>query len=330
MTTVEKEINDQRKELSKVYEFMRGKVEEKTLLNVLDDVDIVYFIGCGSSFYLGISAARYFTLKTGIETKAIPGGEVVFALRENIPERLRKAAVLISRSGESTEVVIATKRLKEIGIPTIGITLEDNSSLVKETDQSIVIPLHEESIVMTKAFTSMLLSMQLLTDRLAGNHNFSLYEELLSKVSEQIDAAYEEIIRERLFEGKHYVFLGTGVYEGLARESALKLEEMSLAKTESYSTFEYRHGPKALVEEGFVITIFRGGEKEERKEEEKLKKELESYGGKVIFREKLTDGPEDAFLRIVFSQILALKIAEKKGVDVERPRNLTKVVVLKN
>ncbi|HCZ06445.1 MAG: hypothetical protein PWP37_1553 [Thermotogota bacterium] len=330
MTKVEKEINDQRNELEKIYTFMKKKVEKEEIGHFLKDADIVYFVGCGSSYYLGISASRYFTLKTGIETKAIPGGEIVFAESANVSGKLKKAAVLISRSGESTEVVIAAEKFKRMGVPTLGVTLEEESSLARSSDEKLVIPVIEESIVMTKGFSSTLLSLQLLTDRLAGDLNASIYEEILSKVSEQIDAAYEEIIRERLFEGKHYVFLGTGVYEGLARESALKLEEMSLAKTEAYSTFEYRHGPKALVEEGFVITIFRGGEKEERKEEEKLKKELESYGGKVIFREKLTDEPEDAFLRIVFSQILALKIAEKKGVDVERPRNLTKVVVLKN
>jgi len=61
-----------------------------------------------------------------------------------------------------------------------------------------------------------------------------------------------------------------------------------------------------------------------------LKVELEGYGGKVLVKEGLTKGPEDVFLRAIFSQVLALKIAEEKGVDVEKPRNLTKVVRLED
>jgi len=326
MTKVEKEINDQKTELKEVYRWMRKRLGHETLYSALKGADIVYFVGCGSSYYLGMSASRYLTLKTGIETKAIPGGEVIFAEDANISKNLRKAAVLISRSGESTEVVVAAKHLKRKGIPTIGITLDESSSLAKVTDYRIVIPIVEESIVMTKAFTSMLLSLQLLADSLAGADTSDVYENLLEKIECLLEESYKEVAEKALFTGSHYVFLGTGVYEGIARESALKLEEMALAKTEAYSTFEYRHGPKALVEEGVVVLIFKGGGNEEG--EEKLRAELEGYGGKVVMKERLAKGSEDVFLKPIFSQILALKIAETKGVDVEHPRNLGKVVVL--
>ena len=69
--------------------------------------------------------------------------------------------------------------------------------------------------------------------------------------------------------------------------------------------------------------IFESGDPEE----EKLKKELEGYGGKVVMR-KILGKPEDTFLQVIFSQILALKVAEGKGINPEKPRNLTKVVRL--
>ena len=110
----------------------------------------------------------------------------------------------------------------------------------------------------------------------------------------------------------------------------MKLEEMSLSKVEAYSTYEYRHGPKALVESGVLIIMYVRGEKEEKK----LKDELTRYGGKIIMVGLKGDVetseivPEEIFMRPTFAQVLGLKIAERKGLDVENPRNLTKVVKL--
>ena len=63
-------------------------------------------------------------------------------------------------------------------------------------------------------------------------------------------------------------------------------------------------------------------------DEQKLKQELESYGGKVIIRKSFSKEQRDAFLQVIFGQILGLKLAYKKSIDVEKPRNLTKVVKL--
>ncbi|HBT26544.1 MAG TPA: iron dicitrate transport regulator FecR [Pseudothermotoga sp.] len=326
MTEVEKEINDQKVDLEKVFShFWEDRSKEK-VAKLLERADVVYLIGCGSSYYVSISAAKYLTQKTGMEAKAIPGGEIVFYDQSNLSRNLKKVAFLISRSGESTEVVKAVHNLKKYGIPTIGVTLDEKSSLAKITDIKIVIPLIEKSVVMTKGFTSMLLTLQLEFDYFAGEKNEDVYKEIFNKMDQLIQNYYQEASKEELLASHLYVFLGMGPYEGIARESALKLEEMALVKTEAYSTFEYRHGPKSLVEKGVSIIIFESGQT--LKEEEKLKAELENYGGMVLMNKKLTDGPEDLFARVIFSQILGLKIAERKGVDVEKPRNLTKVVVL--
>lgn len=330
MTKVEREIYDQIEELPKVLEFSRS-FAMNDLENILRSSDIVYFVGCGSSYYLALAASRYFTLRTGIESKALPGGEVAFESPENIGQRdMRRAAVLISRSGESSEVLRAGERFQERGIRTVGITLESSSSLVKMCDESVVVPLSEESIVMTKSFTSMLLTLEIMVDRLVSR-SLGVYEKLLDGLESTVGTFREWVKRWNMELSDLYVFLGTGVYEGIARESALKLEEMSLSKVEAYSTYEYRHGPKALMEKGVAAVVYTSGSEEERR----LCEELETFGAKV-----LTIGcegshifvgnnvPQDAFLRVIFGQILALDTALRKGVDVERPRNLTKVVKL--
>lgn len=238
---------------------------------------------------------------------------------------LKRSAILISRSGESTEVIKAGEVFRKMNIPTLGITLEPESSLTKISNVSIILPFREESIVMTKSFSGILLSLELISSYMIGE-DFSAYKNLVKKVPEVIQRMEEEADKYMNF--KHYVFLGLGIEEGIARESALKLEEMSLSKVEAYSTFEYRHGPKSLVEEGFLVSIFRRG----LKEEEDLIEELESYGAKVITIGDDGDHipisylPESVFLKVLWGQILGLKIADYKNINVESPRNLSKVV----
>jgi glucosamine--fructose-6-phosphate aminotransferase (isomerizing) len=326
MSLVEKEIKEQVETLPLTLEYMENYLAKEKIPSFILESDLIYFIGCGTSLYLSLSASRFFTLKTKKETKFLPGGEIFFASNENVGNKyLKRSAILISRSGESTEVIKAGEVFRKMNIPTLGITLEPESSLTKISNVSIILPFREESIVMTKSFSGILLSLELISSYMIGE-DFSAYKNLVKKVPEVIQRMEEEADKYMNF--KHYVFLGLGIEEGIARESALKLEEMSLSKVEAYSTFEYRHGPKSLVEEGFLVSIFRRG----LKEEEDLIEELESYGAKVITIGDDGDNipisylPESVFLKVLWGQILGLKIADYKNINVESPRNLSKVV----
>lgn len=327
MYIVEKEIKEQITDLPKVFEYIENYLKSNKLPEFILESDIIYFIGCGTSLYLSLSGSRFFTFKTNIETKAIPGGEVWFALKENIGDskNLKRSAILISRSGESTEVVRAGEKFKEIGIPTLCITLEEESSLVRISQNSIVLPIKEDAIVMTKSFSSMLLTIEMIASFIKGE-SLNIYKDLLKETERIINTANELSLNYTSY--NHYVFLGLGAEEGIARESALKLEEMSLSKIEAYSTFEYRHGPKSLLEKGFLVSIYTKGIVAEKP----LIDELKSYGAEVITiggRDAnfyISDLPESLFLKVIWGQILGLNIAKSKNINVENPRNLSKVV----
>ncbi len=329
MYIVEKEIKEQITELPKVFAYIENYLKNNNLPKFILNSDIIYFIGCGTSLYLSLSGSRFFTHKTQIETKALPGGEIWFAIDENLgtSKNIKKSAILISRSGESTEVIKAGEKFKEIGIPTLGITLEEDSSLVKISQSSIVLPVKEEAIVMTKSFSSMLLTLQLIASFIKGE-DINIYKDLVKETERIINSANDLSLNHTSY--KHYVFLGLGAEEGIARESALKLEEMSLSKIEAYSTFEYRHGPKSLLEKGFLVSIYTKGIEEEKP----LVNELKNYGADVITIGGkdtdlyISDLPESLFLKVIWGQILGLNIARSKNIDVENPRNLTKVVKL--
>jgi len=328
MTSVEREIRKQPEDLMKVFECMK----DWKIPDFLKEADIVYFVGCGSSYYLSLAASKYFTFKTRTEAKAIPGGEVYFAFDENIGKKAKKAGILISRSGESTEVLLAGEKFKEAGVPTLGVTIEKGSSLTKVASNSLVLPIEEDSIVMTTSFSSILEALEMMVDRLVGE-DLKKFEDILRKSESVIEKSFEKVEEMELYSYKRFVFLGLGIYEGIAREGALKLEEMSLSTTEAFSTYEYRHGPKSMVEEGTLITIISRGSEGEKK----LCDELKSYGGEVITVGPTgsdifisDDVPRNAFLGVIFSQILGLLIAKEKKLDVEKPRHLTKVVRFEN
>ncbi|MCD6442486.1 MAG: SIS domain-containing protein [Thermotogae bacterium] len=329
MTKVEREIRDTLNDLPRVFDFTCEWVEGGDL-SFLFDVDVMYFVGCGSSYYISITMAKYTSGRLGLETKAIPAGEIHFCLDENLGKSgLKRSAVLVSRSGESTEVILAGRKLKDLKIPILGVTIEENSSIFDVSDEVLVLPIEEESIVMTKSFTSIVLALQILVEYESDDGRLKKLEESIRNVKNVVDRSYELVEDEDLTKHRRFVFLGAGVYEGIARESALKLQEMSQSTTEAFSTYEYRHGPKSMAEDGVLITMFARGEEEE----ERLKRELEGYGGKVITIGVegsdvfLGDDPTiSVFMGAIFSQILGLKIAEEKKIDVENPRNLTKVV----
>jgi len=166
MTQLEKEIYDQKVELRLVFDLMLQRPLE---LSAFVSADHIYFIGCGSSYYLAITAAKYFSLQLGKFTKAIPGGEVAFNFEENIPPRADSSlAVLISRSGESTEMILAAQKLKEKKIRTFCVTLNADSKLFSTCDDGLSLPVQENSIVMTKSFSCMLLSLFVVVDLITG------------------------------------------------------------------------------------------------------------------------------------------------------------------
>ncbi len=319
MLPVEKEIRENLTDIKKVYDWVKEEKVDEKLSSFLKGSDIVYFVGCGSSHYISIIASKYLTGLTGIESKDVPAGEILFAFDQSVSKRGNRTAVLMSRSGETTETVKAAEVLRKAGIKTAGITIEENSSLVKVVNLPVVVPVRERSVVMTKSFNAIVLMLQMTAEKLAGVDRSQVYEGILENL-ENIMKEFEEAAAD-FSDGKRYVFLGTGPHEGVAREAALKLEEMSLTVVEALSTFEYRHGPKSLVENGVNIVIYGDGE-----EERKLADELKSYGGKVILRKKISENFEDSFVQTIFAQFLGLEIARKKNVNLESPRHLTRVV----
>jgi glutamine---fructose-6-phosphate transaminase (isomerizing) len=306
------------------------------------------FVGCGSSYYLAQAAADSWTLLTGQRAHALPASEVLLFPRLFQCEVEKTQAVVISRSGKTSETVRAAKALSgELRVPTIGLTCAKSSELEKMCDSTIVLhTADEKSMVMTRSFTSMLLSLQILAARWTGNARFaSGLQQMAEHFAPRINAIAQVI---EAFVDKHsfadYVFLGQGPFDGITREASLKVMEMSCSYSQFFHTLEFRHGPKAIVSPNTCLMFFLS--ETGREAEQEVLAEMKELGGVTIAVCNQADesvrsvsdlvievgfeGNELALLApyIVPGQLLGFFTGVQKGLDADQPKNLSRVVIL--
>ena len=188
----------------------------------------------------------------GVRNPAVP--RAYFARKENLQ------AVVISRSGSTSEAVRAAAVLRnEHRIPTLGLTCTPDSPLEATCELTIRISAADEtSMVMTRSFTSMLLVMQYLAAAKGGAKDFCVALETLAQRFAPLLPVFAENLD--AFTAKHdfedYIFLGQGPFQGIVREAALKVTEMSCSYSQSFHTLEFRHGPKSIVTSAACLTFF--------------------------------------------------------------------------
>jgi len=303
------------------------------------------FIGCGSSYYVALAAAATMKSLTGRRAWAVPASEIllypelVFGTGVCIP-------VLISRSGQTSEVLKAAEVLKQRGIPSLAISCAQGQALEKLATCTITLPADERSTVMTRSFTSMLLALQFLAGQLAGNRAYCDALLAMPKVAALPLFQLHDQIREFAFRHTftNYVCLGHGAFYGLACEYGLKVTEMSLSIAQVFHSLEFRHGPKsAVTRESLLIFLL----SEHGFEAEcDLLEEMKSLGGTTLvvanhandrirrvadlLVELRLPFPELARLAPTLfpGQLLALHTGLKKGLNPDTPRYLTRSVIL--
>lgn len=309
----------------------------------------VLFIGCGTSFYLAQSAARLFQAATGLVSTAIPASEVILTAESTVPKDGHVVAFAISRSGTTSEVLMAVEHLHQhcAHVRTVGVTCHSEQTLAKIAQAVIGLDhASEQSVVMTQSFTNMLLALQWIG---AGSGQRT---DLLAELQQLPQKLENSIVKFADF-GKligsnatlsQYIYLGLGAYYGLATEATLKLKEMTQTPCEAYNPLEFRHGPISIVEPGTAVVFL-------------VSKSHASYIGDVVSDVKQVQGftialapssvadslgadatlPLDddlsdwsrTVLYMPALQYLAHQRAVFLGLNPDQPRNLNQVVVLK-
>lgn len=328
---------------------LAGLREEQILESVRDRFGKAtewIFVGCGSSYYVALCAAATMAAWSGLRTRAVPASEILLYPDLAVMRSGTYVPVLISRSGQTSEVLKAAEVFRAHSIPSLAISCAERQALQQIASMTITLPAADEkSTVMTRSFTSMLLALQELAALLGGKIDRAPFGGMSEKARRMLTALPQTIAD---FVASHqfadYVCLGQGPFYGLACEYALKVTEMSVSYAQAFHTLEFRHGPKSIVgPETLVIFLFSdqgyGAECDVLEEMKALGSTTMVVANRAdkrvaasadILVELLADSPELYRLgtSLIPGQLLGLYTGLKKGLDPDAPRNLSRAVIL--
>ena len=326
-------------------------------LNLSDDdlkqVQRIIITACGTSWHSGL-IGEYM-----LEEMARLPVEVEYAseFRYRNPVVDPKTLVIgISQSGETADTLAAIREAKRRGARTVGVVNVVGSTIAREVDGGIYLHAGPEvGVASTKAFTSQVAALALISLRIARLRNFSILQgrqfiHALSRLPDQMAdilarSADIERLADRFLGATHNaLYLGRGVNFPVALEGALKLKEISYIHAEGYPAAEMKHGPIALIDENMPVVFIAPKDAVHSKIVSNIE-EVKARGGKVIALvnsgdaeiERLADAtftiPEtlDALTPILTSiplQLLSYYVAVRRGCNVDQPRNLAKSVTV--
>ena len=355
-----KEIFEQPRAISNTLEgrIGNGKVFETAFgvqaPELFEKVENVQIVACGTSYHAGL-VAKYWLESIAKIPCAV---EVASEFRYRQPlARKNTLLVTISQSGETADTLAALQEAKILGFsPTLAICNVPESALVRSSDLVFMTRAGPEiGVASTKAFTTQLIGLLLLTIVLARKNGLSETKEqqmvsALEKLPFEINKALQlnktiEDLAEHFANKEHALFLGRGVHYPIAMEGALKLKEISYIHAEAYPAGELKHGPLALVDAEMPVIAVAPNDALQEKLKSNLQ-EVEARGGQMfIFAnhravmdnsnaavEIVELGEIDELISpLIYTiplQLLAYHVALIKGTDVDQPRNLAKSVTV--
>ena len=235
--------------------------ELKFTKEYLKSLNKIYLVACGTAMHAGLAAKNMLERICKIPTEVDIASE--FRYRDPIVDE-KTLCIFISQSGETADTIAALKLSKEKGAKTLAISNVIGSSITREADYSIYTHAGPEiAVASTKAYTSQVVLLAILaiyfaeTLELTDKNILELKSNILelpSKIEETLKCA--EQIKEfghRIYQEKDVFFLGRGIDETVAKESALKLKEISYIHADSYPAGELKHGPIALIENDITV-----------------------------------------------------------------------------
>ncbi len=311
----------------------------------------IRIIGAGSSACAARIAERWFETVAGLPAKA----EVACEFRDAPPsEADDEIGLLVSQSGETSDTVACMMRLREAGIPVVAVVNEPGGTLAREAD--VVLPAsagREAGVCATKSFTAalqVLARLALRTGELRGvdPRRIDRDRAALDRVPEWIALALENEpavmeVLPHFDRARSALFVARGALLPVAAEGALKLKEIACIHAEALPAGELKHGPMALVDRDLPVVAPAASGPDFARLAVDLRRAAARGGRIVVVGDRaailgladcittaLTVPLCPAFVRPIVStvplQLLAHHLAVRRGIDVDRPRNLAKAV----
>jgi len=320
---------------------------DEALLAGIEDIKIC---ACGTSYHSALVGAYLLERLAKIKTSVEIASEFRYKEPLLTPNTL---FITISQSGETADTLEALKMAKRAGLKSLSICNVDNSSIVRESDATILTRAGiEKGVASTKAFATQVMVLWMFsilmakrresisTEKLNGEIEAMLRTPTALKVDDTLHAKIHRLSK-RYLHGHGFFFIGRDIFFPLALEGALKLKEISYLHAEGYPAGEMKHGPIALADsELFTIALM-----PQTMQYEKIKSNVEELSARdatILAISPLEFDLADDFIKtnhtshpmleffemMVITQILALEVSIRLGNDVDMPRNLAKSVTV--
>jgi glucosamine--fructose-6-phosphate aminotransferase (isomerizing) len=333
-----------------------GKIEVEELdfdKTYLKSINQVYFVACGTAYHAGL-VGKYLTEKyLGIPAQA----EVASEFRYRSPVIDEKTLVfVVSQSGETADTLAGLRLAKENKSKTIGIVNVVGSSVAREVDKVVYIHAGPEiAVASTKAYVAQVEVITLSILHLAkilGKLDSAQEQKLVAEFLKLSDYAKEVLDNKEEIAGfvsttkniEETFFIGRNLDFAVSLEGALKLKEIAYVHAEGYPAGELKHGPLALITPNSLTIAVDTYTPLSDKTISNIK-EVKARGGKVLAiakkdNERIKDVADSVFyispvlddlspiVTVMPLQLFAYYMADARGLDIDKPRNLAKSVTV--
>lgn len=326
----------------------------------LRDLRRIHIVASGTSRHAGMTGQYMMQELAGVPVDVDYASE--FEYRNPMIGR-GELSIFITQSGETADTAASQREARQKGSRTIAISNVEGSTIAREADGFIYTDAGPEiSIASTKAFTAQMACLFLfalylgeIKEKVSKESAKRYIGELLAlpQKTEAVLAAADQVekLAELYYRVDDFMFLGRAIHYPIAMDGALKLKEVSYIHAEGYPTGEAKHGPNALIDFRLPLVIIATCDRKDPSSVTRYEKNVSNMegfkkqGGTVIALATegdsvvprlanhtlfIPDAPEllSPILEIVPLQLFAYYVAAKRGLDVDRPRNLVKAVTL--
>ncbi|MDH3480385.1 MAG: glutamine--fructose-6-phosphate transaminase (isomerizing) [Gammaproteobacteria bacterium] len=320
---------------------------------MLDRVEHIHIVACGTSYHAGCVAKYWIESLAGVPCQVEIASEYRYRHVVVPPNTL---FVTLSQSGETADTLEALRIAKALDyIGSLTICNSAHSSMVRESDLVMMTQAGPEiGVASTKAFTTQLLSVLIVTLMMAKHRGLSREraKEFVANLTHAAAASdlalgmsdeLKELAKD-FADKEHTLFLGRGPMWPIAMEGALKLKEISYIHAEAYAAGELKHGPLALIDDEMPVVVVAPN----NELLDKLKSNMQvvrARGGQLyVFADQETGIKSEPGMKVIAMphadrmiapivytiplQLLAYHVAVLLGTDVDQPRNLAKSVTV--
>jgi len=330
-----------------------GGIDTTLTETYLKQLNKIVIVACGTSWHAGLVSKYLLERYTRISVEVDYASE--FRYRDPIIDS-RTLVIVISQSGETADTLAALRKAKDLGAKTLGLVNVVGSTIAREACCGIYTRAGPEiGVASTKAFTNQLTCLYLLTLYIAkkiktiNDGEIDEFITNLTRISEYVKQTLKtieeiKVIAKEISKSNNCLYLGRGINFPIALEGALKLKEISYIHAEGYPAAEMKHGPIALIDKNMPLIVIANKDANYEKVISNIN-EVKARGGKIITI--ATVGDEDIkklsdyviyvplvpiffspFVNVIVMQLLAYLIAEERGAEIDKPRNLAKSVTV--